>query len=158
MHKFVLLGALLSSACSPTASKSLDCPKLAAPQAVIDRCLGGDINGTYIGDENCYPFSADRKYAGILVTGFEWSIFYPGARSYKETQTIEPIYWLEDRARTFAAEETDRAKCTSDCAYEVSFVGRESTCRAGFGHLGQYPKMIIAIREGQMKQIDLHQD
>ncbi len=157
MRNVVLPASLLLASCGQTAADVVDCEALVADQAVIDRCLGGDVGGQYIGDEQCYPFSEEREYQGILVTGFEWSEFYPDLDAYEEADRDNPTYWFTQRAEAFDEDDVDETKCTHDCAFAVSFVGRESICDAHFGHLGGYPKKVIAERNGKSRQLDITQ-
>jgi hypothetical protein len=158
MRKAALIGALLITGCGSTAPKAIDCPALIADEAVIERCFGGDISNEYVGDEKCFPFSEEREYEGILITGFEWSEFYPHIASYEEADRENPVYWFEEMPGSFGKIIKDQEKCTYDCAFRVRFVGRESLCDAYFGHLGSYPKKVIAARNGQRQQLHLPKD
>lgn len=122
---------------------------------MLDRCLGGSIYNEYIGDEACYPFSEPREFTGIFVFGFEWSEFYPNAQTYEETEKTEPKYWLEFGKGASWSEREDQTQCTHDCAFRVSFVGRQSLCAAGYGHLNSYPHKIIVERVISASQIAL---
>ena len=155
MRNVALAVSLLLSSCGKTPSNAVTCEALVADRAFIERCLGGDLRGQYVGDEECYPFSEEREYRGILITGFEWSEFYPNIDAYNEADRENPTYWFEQRAEVFHEDDIDEGKCTHDCAFTVSFVGRESICDAHFGHLGGYPKKVIAERNGQLRQLNI---
>lgn len=158
MRKAALIGTLLLASCGPTAPKAVDCAAIVADEAVIERCFGGDINGRYVGDEKCYPFSGEREYEGLLIEGTESSEFYPNVAAYEKADQQNAVYWFEEAPESFADSAVDQAKCTYDCAFKVSFVGRESLCDAHFGHLGGYPKKVIAERGGQRRQLHLSKD
>ena len=158
MRKAALIGTLLLASCGPTAPKAVDCAAMGADEAIIERCLGGDINGQYVGDEKCFPFSGEREYEGLLITGSESSEFYPNVAAYEKAAQQNPVYWFEELPESFGDSAVDQTKCTYDCAFKVRFVGRESLCDARFCHLGGYPKKVIAERGGQRQQLHLSKD
>lgn len=153
----VFLGAvsILLLGCAEAKAPDLDCAALTTVDAITERCLGGSPSGDFIATEYCFPFSEPRRYSGVLITGFEWSEFYPDVGTYAEADRDNPTYWFEQKSGTFKQQQIDDMKCTHDCAFIVNFVGRESLCEYGYGHLGLYPKMIIGERDGTIKQLDL---
>ncbi|WP_379550374.1 hypothetical protein [Qipengyuania sp. DGS5-3] len=158
MRSVALIGASLLFGCGQASKDTIDCDALLQDEAIVDRCFGGDVTGQYIGIEECYPFSDVRQYQGVLVTGFESSILYPDAQSYSETDRQNPTYWFRPAPDTFTDNHVDRSKCTYDCAFAVSFMGRETVCEYQYGHLNAYPKMIIGESSGSIRQLNVTSD
>jgi hypothetical protein len=108
--------------------------------------MGGKINGDYIGDLKCWPFSKPQRLNGILQAGFEHSEFYPNAKNPAESKNPELRIWFEDQS----AEPPPKALRASPDGLMHTFMveaeGRLSLCDGWFGHQGQYPREFIANR------------
>ena len=115
---------------------------MAAPQAYLNRCMGGTIYGDYIGDSKCWPFAKSRL-RGVLDIGFEFSSFHPGATRYGQGSP-GPKVWFESDAPTPAV--LRDASEGVPHAYLVDAEGQMSQCDAWFGHLGQYPREFIVTK------------
>ena len=105
--------------------------------------MGGKINGNYVGDLKCWPFSEPRRVRGLWLIQFEASTFYPGATSYDQVEKKRPTFWLEtsllDREPLL-----DAGQGGEPLAYVVDAEGRESLCNGWFGHMGLSQREFVA--------------
>jgi hypothetical protein len=110
--------------------------------------------GKFIGELKCLPYSDSKSLRGLWELNLEESAFFPNATSLNEAN-IRPDRlpaWLEsnliDRRRELLA----AAQGAGRRVYAVEFEGRESLCdNGGYGHMGLYPKQVIAERFYSMR-------
>ncbi len=105
----------------------------------------------YIGDRACYQFGAPQTYVGIWIDGFEDSHFHQGVLALTDLpDRSHPLdVWFEpDEVTQYSGTlpEPGLGK-----AYLIAFKGREAIRKDegelnGFGHLGVFPRLIIADR------------
>lgn len=155
MRAALALISILIASCASDEQVTKSCSELFTVDAVTERCFAGDPGGEYVGDAACYLFSETRQYDGILITGFEWSEFYPNIESYAQADRENPVYWFRSTEGVFDDLEVNQAQCTHDCAFAVSFSGRETVCEYGYGHLGGYPKLVLGEGKGSISQLDI---
>lgn len=130
------------SSCSPVQYSSEDCRALSAPKAYLQRCLGGNLNGPYVGDLRCWPFSKRQRVRGVWVTGFETSIFYPGVSTSDQLPKAKSGIWLLNAAKE-QPQILQKAPTGTGQNYYIDAEARMSLCDASFGHSGAYPREII---------------
>lgn len=155
MSLLYLFGRLKSSfplvslsllSCGHAEYTAQECKALAAPQAYFDRCMGGKINGKYVGDLECWPFSPPRRERGILLDEFERSEFYPDATSFEQVAKMKGRIWVDFDLEGPAPPLLQRPATGKTQAFLVEAEGRLSLCGAWFGHLGNYPREFIITR------------
>jgi hypothetical protein len=139
MPRWLTLVALLGTSCGHNRPNAFECKALAAPKAVLQRCVGGNLTGKYVGDLKCWPFSQPQRMHGVWVIAMEASNFYPNASTVTSRETDT---WLKtdllNRPELIAA-----AQGAGTRAYLVDFIGRKSLCDGYFGN-GTYRREVIA--------------
>ena len=149
---------LLLASCGSRPPTAQDCKALSTPQAIAERCFGGNIQtGKYVGDLNCWPFSKPHKIKGVWLVALEASEFYPDARALNETRgrspgNWTPQVWLQTRLLNNRPELRAAGQGAGPRVYAVEFVGQQSLCGA-FGHFGIYPKEVIVDRFVMMRPL-----
>ena len=108
--------------------------------------MGGRINGAYIGDLKCWPFSKLQRLNGILRVGFEHSEFFPNATSPSEIEGAKPRIWFSDESTEPPPKALRGPPDGLTHTFFVEAEGRLSLCDGWFGHQGQYPREFIAKR------------
>ena len=136
-----------------TAYSAAECKALAANEAVVKRCFGGNLeNGQYVGDRQCWPFSEPRRLRGIWLIDLEASLFYPNVSAFSETKD-DGWAWLESDLLEARPELLAAAQGAGRRVYAVQVEGREALCDGDFGHLGMYPRQVIAERFYSMRPL-----
>jgi hypothetical protein len=142
MMRSLTLLALLLAACGHRPPTAEECKALAEPKAFLSRCMGGKINGDYVGDLKCWPFSNSKRIQGVWLVQFEGSEFYSGAKTAEEAKRARPTMWLETRLRD-KQPFLDAGQGGQPLTYWADVEGRESQCDAAFGHQAQFPREFI---------------
>jgi hypothetical protein len=141
---------LLLASCghAPTAE---ECKALAKPKAVVERCFGGklDASANYVGDQKCWPFSKSERLRGIWVIDLEASEFFPNVSSINKASG-QPM-WLASDLLLRRHELLDAAQGAGRRVYAVELEGRQSLCDGYFGHMGMWPRQVIAERFYSMR-------
>jgi hypothetical protein len=141
----MLFVSLLS--CGHSQYTADECRALAAPRAFVDRCMGGKVNGDYVGDLKCWPFSHQRLRGVLLTRGFEDGAFYPNAKTVEDAQKMKAAIWPENDPRGGRLPPVlERAQPGSPHAYLIEAEGQMSQCDAWFGHQAAYPREFIISR------------
>lgn len=144
MKRWIALFYLPLISCAQKQYTAAECAALAAPQAYFDRCMGGKINGDYIGDLKCWPFSKSQQVDGILVVSFEQSAFYRNASSLDQIKNAKPETWFENESDEPLPAALQGKADDLTHTYLVKARGRLSLCDAWFGHGGHYPREFIS--------------
>jgi hypothetical protein len=142
--------AVAVAACDQQPPTAQECKALADPKAVIDRCSGGNLSGSYVGDLKCWPFSKPERLSGLWVIRMEGSDFYQNARNLEDVANRRPE-WLESDLVERRPELLAAAQGAGTRVYAVEFEGRQSLCDGYFGHFGMYPREVIAARFYSMR-------
>lgn len=92
-----------------------------------------------------------QRWRGIWNAGWEWSNFcpYPAATCSVSFEKNE-IDLRIDSSRFPEAKQ--------DGTFEIEFVGRRTKIKGHYGHLGQYPQMMIVDRLIGLKKLKEAQD
>lgn len=153
MNRAFPLVALALEACSHNQPTAEECKALADPKAVVQRCAGGSMSPSakYIGDLKCWPFSKSERLHGLWEISLEASNFYPNATTVPPLDSRHPPLWLETDLIDRRPELLAAAQGAGRRVYEVELQGREALCDGLFGHMGVYPKEVIAERFYAMK-------
>lgn len=148
--RWLLLSALLVPSCSQRSPTPEECKALSAPQAVLKRCYGGNLEaGKYVGDLKCWPFSKSQRMSGLWRIGLEASEFYPNARSLAANK--RPETWLETNLIDRRPELLAAAQGAGTRVYAVELQGREALCDGMFGHMGMYRREVLTERFYSMR-------
>ncbi len=154
-HWPIFMLCLLTVSCSEKSYTAEECRALASPKAYLDRCLGGRINGEYIGDLKCWPF-ADRRLHGVLwSSGNENAGFYPNATSFKDTEKSDAKIWPGNDPHLILPPSLQNLRPTLEHAWLVDAEGKMSQCDGWFGHLGAYPREFIITKFHSVREIPL---
>jgi hypothetical protein len=122
---------------------------------VVARCFGGNlVQGTYVGDLKCWPFSEPRRLHGLWLIGPEASEFYPNANSLQDVKYGGGKIWLASDLLQSRPELVAATQGGGTLVFAVGLEGREALCDGMFGHFGQYPRQIIADRVYAMRPLD----
>jgi hypothetical protein len=84
----------------------------------------------------------------------EASQFFPNASTLK--QPGSPPLWLESDLLEQRRELIDAGQGAGRRVYAVEFDGRESLCDGYFGHMGMWPRQVIANRFYLMRLLPNH--
>ena len=123
-----------------------ECKTLETPKAYIDRCMGGKINGSYVGDLECWPFSAPKRFRGVYVGSYESSEFFPNVTTFKQTRYESAKIWVDLEANASLPLPLQKRPSGQTQAFLIDAEGRLSLCDGWFGHLGSYPRELIINR------------
>ena len=118
----------------------------ASPCYKTEKRAGFPIQGQVPMDQ-CVRFDPPRRFHGLWRDNFEGAIFCPSPASRCEESGKNDI-WFEWR---FSLPEKYEAP---GGLYEVEFVGRASSYRGGYGHMGMFPREVIADRLISMTVIE----
>jgi hypothetical protein len=158
MTRWLPFLALFLTACIQGKPTAEECKALAAPEAVIKRCYGGHLgpSAKYVGDLKCWPFSNTQRLRGLWLIRLEASEFYQNSSAVENESNLQPPVWrpqvwlesglFERRPELLAA-----AQGAGTRAYAVELDGRQALCDGSFGHLGIYPRQVIAERFHSMR-------
>ena len=129
-----------------SAYTSAECKALAARDAVLERCFGGDLrDGNHVGDLRCMPYSPRQRMTGVWLVGYEYSAFFPGASTYADVKGRSDKIWLEAK-RPLPKEVVAARQGAGTRAYAIDLIGRRSLCDTHYGHFGMSPQEVIAER------------
>jgi len=152
----ILFVSLLS--CGEKQYTASECRALATPKAFVDRCMGGKINGAYVGDLKCWPFSHQRLRGVLLTSGFENAAFYPNAKTVEDAQKMKGAVWPENDSRGVRLPPLlQHVQPGTPHAYLIEVEGQMSQCDAWFGHLGAYPREFIISSIHSAEELPLKQ-
>ena len=146
MRRWISLVLLSLLSCGQQEYSVAQCRALAEPNAFVQRCMGGKLNGAYVGDLKCWPFSKPQRLRGILRVGFEHSEFFPNATSPREIGEAEARIWFNDESTEAPPKALQGPPDGLTHTFFVEAEGRLSLCDGRFGHQGQYPRELIANR------------
>lgn len=148
---------LLVASCGHRPPTRQECKALAAPKAFIDRCMGGQDNGNYVGDLKCWPFSQPQRLHGVWLVLDEASEFIPNATTTpKKVENNASNIWVESNLTKPAPKLLADAPPVWPRAYVVDVEGRLSCCDAWFGHQGQYSRELVVSRIYSARQLPVH--
>jgi len=146
MTRWIPLFLLPLLSCAQKEYTPAECASLASPNQFLQRCMGGKVNGDYIGDLKCWPFSKRQHLDGVLAFSFEHSVFYPNATTRAQIEGVEPRIWFEDESIQPPPKPLRGSPDGTTHVFLVQAEGRLSLCDGWFGHLGHYPREFIASR------------
>ena len=156
MHRWpILLLCVLAASCSEKRYTAEECGALASPKAYVDRCLGGRLNGEYIGDRNCWPFAHSRLHGVLWSSGDENAGFYPNAMTFEDTKKSDPKIWPENAPGMKLPPSLANLQPTFQHAWLVDAEGEFSQCDGWFGHLSAYRREFIINKFHSVKEIPL---
>ena len=128
-------------------------PELFTSAHIDANCF--DKNNAFIGDTQCYPFSEPRRFTGIVAFGFEHSAFYP-VQDYADIGQVREPAWVDfGQADIYSDQNPDKCLAAIGCAFQATFVARQSLCRGSYGHEGLAPYELVIERIEKFTQIDL---
>lgn len=138
---------------SPQQSAAVCKPELFTSTHIDANCF--DKDRMYIGDTQCFPFSEPRRFTGIVAFGFEHSAFYP-VQDYADIGQVREPAWVDyGQADIYSAQDPDKCLLAIGCAFQATFVARQSLCRGSYGHMGLAPHALVIERMEKFTQIDL---
>lgn len=99
-------------------------------------------------DPECFEMMPAQRWRGLYKVGFEWANFCP------EPAGSCAAFFMHGENWTVWAKGADpRSSGRLDGLYQIEFVGRRTKVAGHFGHLGQYPHMILIDKLISIKEI-----
>jgi hypothetical protein len=96
----------------------------------------------------CFEWTAPRVWRGVWNIGFEWSNFCPDPAA-----TCAPWFEGDEMWLRWADGSGRESVAHANGTYRIEFVGRQTKVRGHFGHLNQYPHMMMIVRLISIRKI-----
>ena len=103
------------------------------------------------GVEECYKFDPPRRWRGIYFGAFEQSRFCPAPAIECSYDTPGETIWLKPGPSMTIPRYNGEA---TSVLFEIDFVGRKTSYRGNYGHLGGSDQEIIIDRLISMKRLE----
>lgn len=113
----------------------------------------GVVEAEFIGMEKCYRFDPPRRFHGVWRDAFEGSAFYDSldAMPAYTAPVAADFAWLDVEKVPAADLRMDCRRC-SEVAL-IDFVGRKTSFRGRYGHMGMSPNYIIVDKIISMRRL-----
>jgi hypothetical protein len=126
----------------------------AAEPGLKDECLEkirwGGVEALTGDVEDCYKFDPPRHWKGLWFSGFEASRFCPEPARHCLYDTPGERIWLEASPSVRIPAYNGEAE---GVLFQVNFIGRKTSYRGGYGHMGGSDQEVIVDRLLSMKRL-----
>lgn len=158
MKRCLLILLMLVTSCARTSPTAEECRTLAAPNAVVQRCFGGNLDsGASMSEVECWPYSKPEPLKGLWLLDLERSSFFPNAQSISDIKREssglelgienEAIFWKEH------PEQRGAVQGAGTHVYRVELVGRRFLCRDKLEYSIILPPQVLVERFNSIRLI-----